>query len=86
MGIVPTYTLILLVLTAIAGYRSADAYVTVRAYLGQRPSTYTYDHLNQLAQQALAEAHGDRKAASRALHRKVQLPKRSIDTLISLQG
>lgn len=73
-------------MTAIAGYRSADAYVTVRACLGQRPSTYTYDHLNQLAQQALAEAHGNRKAAARALHRKVQLPKRSIDTLISLQG
>ena len=86
MDIVPIYTLITLVVTAIAGYRSADAYVTVRAYLGQRPSTYTYDHLNQLAQQALAETHGDRKAAARALHRKVQLPKRSIDTLISLQG
>lgn len=86
MGIVPTYTLITLVVTAIAGYVSADAYVTVRAYLGWRPSIYTYDHLNQLAQQALAEAHGDRKAAARALHRKVQLPKRSIDTLISLQG
>ena len=86
MGIVPTYTLIALVVTAIAGYRSADAYVTVRAYLGQRPSTFTYDHLNQLAQQALAEARGDRKAAARALRRKVQLPKRSIDTLISFQG
>ena len=86
MDIVPIYTLIYLVMTAIAGYRSADAYVTVRAYLGQRPSTFTYDHLNQLAQQALAEAHGDRKAAARALRRKVQLPKRSIDTLISFQG
>ncbi len=86
MDIVPIYTLIALVVTAIAGYRSADAYVAVRADQGQRPSTYTYDHLNQLAQQALAEAHGDRKAAARALHRKVQLPKRSIDTLISLQG
>ena len=86
MGIVPTYTLIALVVTAIAGYRSADAYVTVRAYLGQRPSTYTYDHLNQLAGRALAEARGDRKAAARALRRKVQLPKRSIDTLISFQG
>lgn len=86
MDIVPIYTLIALVVTAIAGYNSADAYVAVRAYLGQRPSTYTYDHLNQLARQALAEAHGDHKAAARALHRKVQLPKRSIDTLISLQG
>ena len=86
MDIVPIYTLIALVVTAIAGYRSADAYVAVRADQGQCPSTYTYDHLNQLAQQALAEAHGDRKAAARALHRKVQLPKRSIDTLISLQG
>ena len=86
MDIVPIYTLIYLAMTAIAGSWSADAYVTVRAYLGQRPSTFTYDHLNQLAQQALADAHGDRKAAARALHRKVQLPKRSIDTLISLQG
>ncbi len=86
MDIVPIYTLITLVVTAIAGYRSADAYVAVRADQGQRPSTYTYDHLNQLARQALAEAHGDRKAAARALHRKVQLPKRSIDTLISFQG
>ena len=86
MDIVPIYTLITLVVTAIAGYRSADAYVTVRAYLGQRPSTFTYDHLNQLAQQALAEARGDRKAAARALRRKVQLPKRSIDTLFSFQG
>lgn len=86
MDVVPIYTLIFLVLTAISGYVSADAYVTVRAYLGQRPSTFNYDHLNQLAQQALAEAHGDRKAAARTLRRKVQLPKRSIDTLISLQG
>lgn len=86
MNIVLFYTLISLALTAIAGYRAADAYVTVRTYLGQRPSTFTYDHLNQLAQQALVEARGDRKAAARALRRKVQLPKRSIDTLISLQG
>ena len=86
MDIVPIYTFIYLVGVAIAGRMSADLYVDVRAYLGQRPSTFTYDHLNQLAQQALVEARGDRKAAARALRRKVQLPKRSIDTLISLQG
>lgn len=86
MDVVPIYTLIYLVAAAVAGHVCADIYVDVRAYLGQRPSTFTYDHLNQLAQQALAEAHGDRKAAARKLRRKVQLPKRSIDTLISLQG
>ena len=86
MDVVPIYTLIYLVAAAVAGHVCADIYVDVRAYLGQRPSTFTYDHLNQLAQQALAEAHGDRKAAARTLRRKVQLPKRSIDTLISLQG
>lgn len=60
--------------------------MTVRAYLGRRPSTYTYDHLGQLTPW-LWLRHGDPQAAARAgATRQGQLPKRSIDTLISFQG